>query len=252
MEITDNKKVKFFEKKITDWKNKLIDVSRRNRLLNFKPTKVTTIKILDKSPSDIFKSLVVNKESFHFLPREKQLSIFDDENEQIDEYDTEFSEYKYDELEEKHTDLSLQTNLTQEKLQRNLKRIQFKATQLMEEQGYNILYLALGMLEWYESENSNIGNKSPLIILPVDLRRRSINSKFKLYVSEEDPFINPALQYKLNNDFDLSIIDLSDDYEEFNLQKYFSTINELINKHSRWKISNETYLGLFSFAKFVY
>ena len=47
------------EYKIETWKNKLIDLSRRNRLLNFKPTKVTTIKVVDELPSEIFKSMVI-------------------------------------------------------------------------------------------------------------------------------------------------------------------------------------------------
>ena len=58
------------EYKIETWKNKLIDLSRRNRLLNFRPTKVTTIKVVDEIPSEIFKSMVIENNSFHFLPKE--------------------------------------------------------------------------------------------------------------------------------------------------------------------------------------
>lgn len=237
-------------KKIETWKNKLIDLSRRNRLLNFRPTKVTTIKIIDEIPSEVFKSMVSENKSFHFLQKEKDDSI---ENNQSDDeiLITEFFEYETEELEDKHTDLNLQTNLTEEQLGKNLKRIHFRANQLMEEQGYNILYLTLGMIEWYEAEQSDVKNRSPLIMLPVELKKRSIKSKYKLYQSEDEPFLNPAIQYKLANEFNLLLPDLPSEYESYDPQNYLLKIKNLVKSNPRWKITNEIYLGLFSFAKFV-
>ncbi|MEK0369516.1 MAG: DUF4011 domain-containing protein, partial [Nitrosopumilus sp.] len=163
----------------------------------------------------------------------------------------EFYDYETEELEGKHTDLNLQTNLLDERLQKNLKRIHFRANQLMEEQGYNILYLTLGMLEWYEAEQSDIKNRSPLIMLPVELKKRSIRSKYKLYHTDEEPFVNPALQYKMDNEFNLSIPDLQLDIDSFDPKAYLSELKDSIKLNPRWKITNEIYLGLFSFAKFV-
>ena len=241
------------EYKIETWKNKLIDLSRRNRLLNFKPTKVTTIKVVDELPSEIFKSMVIEHNSFHFLPKEEESEeLFDEIEKQKDEtYSKDFYEYNDENLEEKHTDLNLQTNLESQRLQKNLKRIQFRANQLMEEQGFNILYLTLGMLEWYDVEHSDIKNRSPIIMLPVELKKRSIKSKYKLYPTDDEVFINPALQYKMDNEFNLSFPDLQFDNENFDPQEYFKIINGIIESNSRWKIKNDIFLGLFSFAKFV-
>ncbi|MBC8174762.1 MAG: DUF3320 domain-containing protein [Candidatus Marinimicrobia bacterium] len=241
------------EQKIEVWKNKLIDLSRRNRLLNFKPTKVTTIKIVDELPLEVFKSIVVENNSFHFLPKDEDTDeLFDDkETAHNEDQKIEFYEYDVEVLEEKHTDLNLQTNLTNERLQKNLKRIQFRANQLMEEQGYNILYLTLGLLEWYEADQSDVKNKSPIIMLPVELKKRSIRSKYKLYPTDEEPFVNPALQYKMNSEFNLAIPELQLENYSFDPMDYFKKINKLINLNSRWKITNEIFLGLFSFAKFV-
>lgn len=241
------------EQKIEAWKNKLIDLSRRNRLLNFRPTKVTTIKIIDELPSEIFKSMVVENNSFHFQSKEEKTDgLFNKKDSlQNDEIESEFYEYAVEGLEEKHTDLDLQTNLTNEKLQKNLKRIQFRANQLMEEQGYNILYLTLGMLEWYEVDHSDVKNRSPLIMLPIELKKRSIRSKYKLYQTDEEPFVNPALQYKMNSEFNLAIPELQLENDSFDPMEYFKEVNELIKLNARWKITNEIFLGLFSFAKFV-
>ncbi|WP_457559109.1 DUF4011 domain-containing protein [Candidatus Harpocratesius sp.] len=241
------------EYKIETWKNKLIDLSKRNRLLNFRPTKVTTIKIIDEIPSEIFKSMVNENNSFHFLPKEEETKeLFDENDNPNDEnHSKEFYEYDDENLEEKHTDLNLQTNLESQRLQKNLKRIQFRANQLMEEQGFNILYLTLGMLEWYEADHSDVKNRSPLIMLPVELKKRSIRSKYKLYKTDEDPFVNPALQYKMDNEFNLNIPDLELDNDKFDPKDYFKKVNELIKLDARWKIKNEIFLGLFSFTKFV-
>ena len=44
--------------KITKWKEKLIDLTKRNRLLNFKSPKNASIKIIDEMPVEIFSILV--------------------------------------------------------------------------------------------------------------------------------------------------------------------------------------------------
>jgi len=43
---------------IAQWKTKLIDVSKRNRALNVKPTPVTTVRIIDEYPPQVFKQVV--------------------------------------------------------------------------------------------------------------------------------------------------------------------------------------------------
>ena len=41
------------------WKRKLLDLSKRNRALNFKPTKVSTIAIVDRQPAGMFRVLYI-------------------------------------------------------------------------------------------------------------------------------------------------------------------------------------------------
>ena len=40
---------------VNSWKSKLLDVSKRNRALNFKINKVSTVTIVDELPAEIFK-----------------------------------------------------------------------------------------------------------------------------------------------------------------------------------------------------
>ena len=48
------------------------------------------------------------------------------------------------------------------------------------------LYLALGMLEWYESEASEKPRRAPLILIPVELSRTSVRASFRIQYTEED------------------------------------------------------------------
>ncbi len=50
---------------------------------------------------------------------------------------------------------------------------------MFQEQGYNILYLALGFLEWKDPYEPDI-RKAPLILIPVILERRKVGKSFSI------------------------------------------------------------------------
>jgi hypothetical protein len=47
---------------IDRWKRQLLDVSKRNRALNFKMSKVSTIAIIDEQPAEVFRQLCLKSE----------------------------------------------------------------------------------------------------------------------------------------------------------------------------------------------
>ena len=53
---------------IDHWKRKLLDLSKRNRLLKFKVTKVSTVHIVDEQPAEVFRSLFLMERSMRFAP----------------------------------------------------------------------------------------------------------------------------------------------------------------------------------------
>lgn len=247
---------KIAEERLKKWKDKLVDLSKRNRLLNFRPTKVTTVKIVDELPSEILNILTIQKEGMEFLPVASSTdedSVKEDKEDKEDiDTSIEFQSYARDELAKKHKDKYLQTTLTKEKLSKNLFRIYSKANSVMEEQGYNVLFLSLGCLEFYESEDSDVKLRAPIILIPVELTRTSVRTKFKLkYHEEEPPILNPALIIKLQNDFGITINPIDEELENKDPQQIFSQIQTAIKSHERWRVSNDIYLSLFSFAKFI-
>ena len=77
---------KIVEERLKRWKNKLIDLSKRNRLLNFKPTKLTTVRIVDEIPSAIYETIVLNEKSMSFLPVNPEDEDDDDPYEDADAF----------------------------------------------------------------------------------------------------------------------------------------------------------------------
>ena len=239
---------KIIAERVDRWKKKLIDLGKGNRLISFRPTKVTTIRIVDEQPPEVFATLVTELKTMDFLPMPE---IKEKEEGEIEIQTKEYMKYDKEKLADKHVDIHLQTNLIKEQLAKNLFRIHSSAASVMEEQGYNVLFLAVGFLEWYEAASSDIKIKAPLVLIPIELTRPSVKGIYKLNYNEDAILLNPALKQKLNLDFGINLDDIEGDVEKIDLVKIFNDIQKKIEPKERWRITNDIFLGLFSFAKFM-
>ena len=67
--------------RIEEWKRKLIDLTRRNRLLFFRPTRSSTLRIEEPSSEDVFKRLVIDEKPWEFfIPPEEENELPDGES----------------------------------------------------------------------------------------------------------------------------------------------------------------------------
>ena len=73
----------------------------------------------------------------------------------------------------RYTDAYLETLLGPDAQQKRLLRLALDARTAEEEQGVNILYLALGFLTWFEDKSSSVAREAPLILLPAELVRNA-------------------------------------------------------------------------------
>ena len=138
-----------FDAAIERHKTKLLDLSRRNQLLNFRFFKRSIIKIVDEIPSEIFKDIVVNNKKFDFLPKPE---TEEDHELEISLESIEHHVYDSISLPDKHTDTSLQTDQNVKDLLLGLRNIQSKSREFVEEKGVNVLFLALGMINWKDEK----------------------------------------------------------------------------------------------------
>jgi hypothetical protein len=159
-----------------------------------------------------------------------------------------------DRLTKRHTDDSLQTGSKPEALDKSLRRLDEQARLAIEEQGVNTLFLALGMLHYKESPDSEQVFKAPLILLPVELTRKSARSGYQIRAMDEDPIVNPALIEYLKQAHGITLPELPDSNampEDYDLQSLLTTTSEMIAGKEGWAVKTDIYLGLLSFQKFV-
>lgn len=210
------------EKKIEIWKNKLLDLSMRNKLLNYRETKRSTLHIITPEIFRFWNSIVKNEKPLVF-------PFYDD----------------IDDEGEMNWFPSVETNQSIKEMQKTLRNLRDKAKTATEEQGINALFLSFGFLSWNESKGSGQFLRSPLILVPVTLTVESISSPYVLSLHEDEILVNPTLQYKLNNDFGISLPEFD---ENGDLQEYFSNVDALVSPN-QWKVIEETGLSLLSFLK---
>ncbi|MEI6842064.1 MAG: DUF4011 domain-containing protein, partial [Methanomicrobiales archaeon] len=188
-------------------RKQLLDLSLRNRLLNYRPTKNRTLRVHDESIRELYDILVIQGKTMQFhpvgaLPKSSASDSSPDISETAASQDagdeTGSSIWKLPDSEEdlpSHlTDLFLETKLEKEPLQKRLFYISNEAASIVEEQGYTVLYLALGFLEWTDGASPVKSVKSPLVLVPVELTREKIQTAFKIRWTGEDIGSNISLQ----------------------------------------------------------
>ena len=144
-------------------RRELLDLSTRNRLLNTPRTLTRSgrLEIVDEKSAEVFRRLVVDLKPMSFLAIPDDHSVENPEQSsnlflQPDEDGTEGNGQAA-----RHRDDKLQTSLTSEQLQKRLLKLSYDAKTYEEEQGVNILFVAMGFLKWYEASNSDRARFAP-------------------------------------------------------------------------------------------
>ena len=248
---------------IENARKKLLDLTLRNRLLNFRPTKARTLRILDESPLDVYDFLVLKEKPMQF--RATKISetvnppsvdpIHADNKPMESTSETEGSTVWQPITPElpapnHQTDRFLDTPFDKETLQKRLFFIMQESKSVIEEQGYTVLYLALGFLEWYESPTSEKAARSPLILIPVEMKREGIRESFKLQWTNDDIITNISLKEKLG-ELGVTLPDFEMPEDKSGIDDYYRQVKDAISKQQKWNIFSDIYLDFFSFTKFV-
>lgn len=150
---------------------------------------------------------------------------------------------------ERRRRLFLQTDLVSTELQKRLRSIFQRSKSVFEEQGYNILYLTLGFLEWKESSTGTL-RTAPLILIPVTLTRNRVGSPFMLSWTGEDILTNISLKSKLEEQ-GIVLPDFEMPSKKEGISEYIDAVKKTVSRKKGWNIMDEIYLSFFSFTKFV-
>lgn len=297
-----------FYLKLEQTRKKLLDLTKRNKLINFRrPAKTRNLRIIDESPEFIYDYLVSKEKLFKFkfipepellqlenkkleekkekLEKVKESATFEGEiqaaNNKINKIAEELKSIKADAMltaeeqakklgfdislelpevdlettaiDDRYTDDYLQTLHYPSDLEKILKKIDLSARQVIEETGANMLYMILGVLEWKEADHSDNKIKSPLINIPVSLKRGSLNKKTNTYeyvleYTGEAIDTNKSLAEKLKNDFNIELPELT---EELSFNEYMSEVKRICANKREWKIKQEIALDFLQFSKIL-
>ncbi|MCW2247705.1 very-short-patch-repair endonuclease [Azospirillum fermentarium] len=257
------------QEKLNRARMELLDLSTRNRLLNVpRRSKATrAIDIADELSTEVFRLLVRENRSFTFVPGRAapgeakdaesatESATESDDDAPGDEFPL-LAQPDDDPLDERgiaqrHSDTRLQTRLTSEGLQRRLLDLHVDARTLQEEQGVNILYLALGMLTWRETPTAEVERHAPLLLVPVNLERGTAAEKFRLRWTQEDVAGNLSLEAFLDRVHGLTLPDPGEG-DDIDPAAYFAEVAACVAGKPGWSVRpDDMVLGFFSFAKFM-
>ena len=233
---------------LEDARRRLVETGARNRLIHTSrnATRANSLNIINERTSDVFDLLRVQEKRMRFLATGKD-GIDDTEDLLLappKEEGEDFDPARY-------RDQFLETALGPEKLERRLLRLFTDARTSEEEQGFNILYLAMGFLKWFESTSSRTPREAPLVLLPVRLERNEQRATFNLTARDDDIVTNLPLQERFRSDFGFDLPEI-DDTEDWRPESYLSEITNLVSGRPGWSVDSDgLQLGFFSFAKLL-
>ena len=246
-------------------RDKLLDLTARNFLLHLRYIK-TSLRVVDELPNQLTKTLVLKGKGMRFqpvpepteeewtekgFPKKPTAKEWAKHLRETTDYEAPVSP---EECHRRHTDNGIQTLFSPAELEKRLKNLFREADRAIEEMGTNILYLALGFLEWYESDDSKVHRLAPLFLLPLQLTKGNLDGKTYTYrytikYSGEDIMPNLCLREKLLSDFNMKLPELD---ENKTPEAYFEEVRKVIEKNKpRWKVRRYVTVALLNFNKLL-
>ncbi|MDS0284469.1 DUF4011 domain-containing protein [Haloarcula onubensis] len=226
------------DKKIDEWKSQLLDLTRRNTLIAFKPTKTKSLPFDGADPITVAGELEANEDLYIRKRPEDE--------------DNEGQAVSLEAITDINRNELIPTRLADE-AEKSLHNIGRNNKQYLRERGVDTLYLSLGMLRWYEAEHSDAADRSPLFLAPVELVEDTQNDadrhNYRLEAKAEELRLNPALRKKLAAERDIRLpADTALSLDE--IDAAFESVYQAVRGFDRWTIQSDVVLGIFDFTKF--
>ncbi|WP_139194783.1 DUF4011 domain-containing protein [Arthrobacter sp. UCD-GKA] len=231
--------------RITAWKNGLLDLSLRNRLLNFTERARFPLAV-PESVVDGFEDLVNNGRAIELLPAD-EISALDAQR-----YTSGPSLPIERRIELLLNRGKVYTRLEADRYLTRLRRMAGDAKRIVEENGANNLYLAVGSLNWSMDGRAL---RSPLFLVPVRLLPAGRGKHYRIEIDETGSSTpNYCLSEKLHEQFGLRIPGFEDpvrDESGIDLAAALTALREaLVAAELPFHVEGSVDLAILQFAKF--
>ena len=234
--------------RIERWQRKLLDLSLRNRLLNYRDSK-QTLPLRCPSVAVLEDELAAGNKFQGFSLNDNDpvgdRTVSPEDAQRIEE------EVIRDAFERRQVIVPL----TGQEMNNRLLTLYRRASSDMQEGGTNTLFLAAGFLRWKKTEGDKRIYRAPLVLIPVKLERRSAQSPFRIAHHEDDVRINSTLLEFLKRDFQLRISELEGelprDESGIDVPLIFEIMRRRVREVAGFEVVEELALSTFSFAKYL-
>jgi very-short-patch-repair endonuclease len=237
--------------RIDRWQRKLLDLSLRNRLLNFRATKQAVpvlcpdlAQLEDRLADGGRLRLTSLRDDTWVADRDPRLHR---ERTRTD-LETEFARRALEQNE-------LACPIEARDLEARLTTLYRKGKNDLAEGGSNTIYLAVGFLRWRPSSSTSSDYRAPLLLLPVQLIRRSASSPYYLASHEDEVRFNATLLQLLKKDFgcDLTALEsnLPVDDSGVDVPRVLERVRQAVRDIPGFEVVEEAAIASFSFAKYL-
>ena len=234
--------------RLEQWTEKLLDLTLNNRLLNFKGNQKNFIQILAPSIGKVEDIMAAGK-ALQFLPGSGQSKGGAARNQ------TALSEEALKQsLESDLVALRLRSGLDDDMHFQKIYSISDEAKKAIEETGSNKLYLAVGVLNWRSSKKPGAVIRAPILLVPIEIKRKSALDAYTIRKLDEESVINSSLIEMLKADFRMEVPGLTplpEDESGVDVNKVLGIFRNAVRDMKDWEVKEELWVGLFSFAKYL-
>lgn len=223
---------------IVEWQKRLLQLDRRNNLLYFKQGSRSAVRILSHGVDEFLVRLTESRTGLEFDYAERRA------RRRADPFDPEPATEPSDEPDEPYVvEGDIRTDHKPLELQLRLKNLRRKDREWREEQGVNVLFLAVGFVSWVDEDS--VEGKAPILLVPCDLEVASPRDPFVLIREPDDIEVNATLAYKLGT--------LGVQLPEFDGDRapsdYINEVGHLIRSKPGWSVAPEIVLSTFQYSK---
>ncbi len=244
---------------------RLLDLTRRNRLLNFKHSPGKCIQFVEAQPDPIFNRLLEGVDRKIVLlpvpepPRATWESVAGQQTKpDAKDYARTLGIDPSFELPEANVPANgvstVQSLYYPEDLERYCRKLQREMKSALDETGAHMLFLVFGFLEFPERAQSDRTMTAPLISVPVIIEKGSSDRetrrhRYHLSYTDDEVAENLSLKEKLRQEHGFQLPDFND--TETTLEDYFRKLRQAIQDKDGWKLRRQMTLTLLSFTKML-
>ena len=219
--------------------NQLLDLGKRNRLLNYRDTGLKTLAILNKNIDEIFRNIKGYKD-VTIMESDQMVTQYHNENFPNDDND---NPLKYDE--------ELVYSICRKNMQakqilcyksgygviKAVKSLSKDFRTSIVEKGMNCLYISFGFIHYTEEGENYI---APLLLIPIEIVNEG---GWKIRQYEDDVILNPTFKYYMQTMMNKELVS----YKDEALTTYFDKVKECLPQGLRLEQSMS--IGVYSFYK---